>query len=214
MTQFKITKLSSDSLYNSIPQISGDNIVWISGLLGKATDIFLSNGREVIQLTNNDYFNRFPQISGNSVVWESLDLNSDSEIFLYDGKKIIQITNNDTNDSFPQVSGKNVVWYGASEFSRDNWFNSIEVFLYDGKEIIQLSDNNVPDLHPQVDGNKIVWQRVDLETNTTSIMLATLHQNESTLTPSSDRNYKIVTSSTIIILSLISLCFLKKLFFE
>ena len=185
-------------------------------------EIFLYNGEEIIQLTDNDALDKDAQIFGNNVVWESTESHSDSEIFLYNGKEIIQLTDNDVFDESPQISGNNVVWFGGINLDKDRPLHDGEIFLYNGQEIVQLTDNDVPDLFPKINENTIVWRRENLPKNgkvLTSVMLATLDDTDSSSIPHRDRvaylagnrNQKLVTSSTIIILGLIFLVWLTRL---
>lgn len=167
---------------------------------------------KIIELSNSSNkssnTNYFPQISGEKVVWKGTDAKGNSEIFFYNGEETIQITNNDVTDKSPAISGNNIVWVGE-----DGWN---EIFFYNGNETIQLTNNKELsevsiqlDGNPKVDGNRVVWQRLNLSNATTSVMLATVDNTKSASSQYSDRQLKFVTSSTIIILSLIFLCWLK-----
>lgn len=190
-------------------QISGDYVVWKS-----RRNLYLYDGRKIIQLDDRDrnVIISSIQISdkNKNIVWvasNSIDSgifahDRSSEIFLYNGKETIQLTNNDVIDYAPQISGDSVVWVSGGSLNS-------EIFFYNGNKIIQITNNSTGDVLPYIEENKIVWLNED--ESITSVMLTTIDNTESTSIPSSDRNYKIITSSTIIILCLISLCFLKKL---
>ena len=197
------------------PRILGENVVWKS-----ERNLFLYDGREVIQLDNKDKNVRISslQISGNNIVWTARDsddygetfpsnvkVGTTREIFLYDGKETIQLTDNHVADYSPQISGNNIVWQSGK-------FSNSQIFLYDGKETIQLTDKNSSNISPKIDGKKIVWERLNFNQDepTTSVMLASVNEDSSSSLPL-DLNQKFITSSTIIILGLIFLCWLKKL---
>lgn len=196
----KTIQLTDNDVFDYSPQISGDNVVWISGI--SEQDLFLYNGKETIQINDQNVKSSNPQIYGNNVVWEGVGSNGNSEIFFYNGKETIQLTDNDVYDYSPQISGDNVVWISG---------DGSGILLYNGSETIQLTDNDeFFETSPKIDGNKIVWQRYNLAEHTTSIMLATIDDTESSSTPPLDREQKFVSSS-MIILGLISICLLKKL---
>ncbi|MEM7595558.1 MAG: hypothetical protein AAF383_29335 [Cyanobacteria bacterium P01_A01_bin.83] len=198
-----------DSQDDYNPRISGRNIVWET-----KGNLFFYNGRETTQLDdqNKDVKGSSIQISGKNIVWTAKDLDGDQEIYFYNGEKTIQLTDNNVNDYSPQISGENLVWVsGDDAFSR-------EILFYNGSETIQLTNNHELskvspkiDWNPKIAGNNIVWKRDNVIDNTTSVLLAIINNTESWSNPSSDRNDKIVTSSTIIILGLVLLCWLKKL---
>ncbi|MEM8720765.1 MAG: hypothetical protein AAGE84_15965 [Cyanobacteria bacterium P01_G01_bin.39] len=202
-------QLTDNNVDDIHPQIYRDKIVWTIGTIDGIT-IFLDNGQDIIQLNDINSSNSFPKIFGDNVIWTAGDSNKKEELFLYNGKETIQLTNNDVIDYAPQISGDNVVWVSGSGVNS-------EIFLYNGNKNIQITNNRTNDVLPYIEENKIVW--LNKNESITSVMLATIDNTISTLTPSGDReaylsgnrNYKIITSSTIIILGLVLLCWLKKL---
>jgi len=139
-----------------LSQISGDNIVWGSnpGNRGyKNSDIYLYDGKKIIQLTNDDVYDSSPRISGDRVVWKGGSFASNSEIYLYDGKKITQLTDDNVFDSSPKISGNNIVWQSGTYEQR--------LFFYDGRKTIQISDSRSLNVSHQISGNNVVWQRID-----------------------------------------------------
>ena len=107
-----VTQLTNNSIDDSQPAISGNNVVW-RGWDGTDYNykIFFYNGTSTTQLTNNYRDNYGPKISGNNIVWYGYD-GTDYEIFFYNGISTIQLTNNSRDDRDPAISGNNVVWYG------------------------------------------------------------------------------------------------------
>lgn len=175
----------------------------------------------ITELDSSDNHIR-PQVFGEKVVWNSNN-GAKNKILLYDGSKTIEINSTNVGSiSFPLISGNNVVWFGGIDLDKDRLLHDGEIFLYDGQEIVQLTDNDVPDLFPKINENTIVWRRENLPENgkvLTSVMLATLDDTNSSSIPHRDRvaypagnrESKFITSSTIIILGLIFLVWLKKL---
>ena len=193
-------------------QISGDKVLWVGGI--SEPDLFLYDGKKTIQLSDIGVKALSPQLDGEHVVWKGIDAEGDSEIFFYNGKKTIQLTDNDTNDGSPQISGDNTIWQSGDGFTS-------EILLHNGSKTIQLTKNNelsevspTVDINPIIEGNRIVLERANMIDSTTKIMLLTLDSTESSSISTSDRNYKIITSSTIIILGLVSLCWFRKLFLQ
>lgn len=192
-----------DKRDNYSPRISDNNVAWeIDG------NLFFYDGKHTVQLDDLDrrVHGLSVQISENNVVWTAEDPDGDQEIFFNDGEETSQLTDNDVNDYSPQISDNNIVW-----ISGDNAL-SREIFFYNGEQIIQLTNNHELfevspkiDWNPKIVENNIVWQRKNLIENTTSVMLATINDTEYSSNVLSDRNYQIITSSTIIILCLIFL---------
>ena len=145
-----VTQLTNNSIDDSQPAISGNNVVW-RGWDGTDYNykIFFYNGTSTTQLTNNYRDNYGPKISGNNIVWYGYD-GTDYEIFFYNGTSTTQLTNNTTNDFSPAISGNSVVWWGYD--GNDN-----EIFFYNGTSTTQLTNNNRDDLGPQISGNNVVW---------------------------------------------------------
>ena len=110
-----------------------------------------------------------------------------------------------------QISRDRVVWTAYDSTDKK------QIFLYNGEETIQLTNNNeLSEIDPRIvvnlkiDGNRVVWGRHNMIDSTKSIMLATIDDTESSSTQNRDRNPKIITSSTIIILGLVFLYLLKR----
>ena len=169
---------NSNPLYNPVPKISNDNIVWTARDSTGKIQLFLDNAQDVIQLSNDErnktlltYEKRILsfQISDSNVVWCSrlgfhgrnpwdftnpvIDKRNYGAVSFYDGKKTI-LLNNQKLGSSPQVSGNRVVW---QEIISVNGNEDSEILLYDGQKTIQLTDNNVYDHSPQISGGNIVW---------------------------------------------------------
>ena len=100
--------------------ISGDNVVWTSGLdenFEGFGDIFLYDGEDTTRISDRDLTSALPSVSGDNVAWSAAKVVTgnepeDTEIFLYDGKTTIQITDNDTDDNLPDIDGNTIVWEG------------------------------------------------------------------------------------------------------
>lgn len=112
----KTTQITDDTLADSDPRISGDNIVWI-GDDGNDSEIFLHNTttRITTQITDNKYPDNAPRIKGQVIVWVATK--GDSEIFLYDlwRRQTFQVTNNSVHDLYPDTNGEFVVWADAKQ---------------------------------------------------------------------------------------------------
>ena len=143
-----VTQLTRNTLNDSSPQISGNNIVW-SAYEDGDSEIYLYNGSETITLTDNDIDDSSPQIDGDNIVWTGYDGN-DSEIYFYNGSETITLTDNDTSDYSPQISGSNVTWSAYDG-------NDDEIYLFDGTEVTQLTNNDISDYSPQISGNNVTW---------------------------------------------------------
>jgi|GEM_PF-5131709 len=138
----------TDILYNSQPQVSGNNVVWVSD-----EEIYLFNGTQAINLSNNNLEDVDPRISGGKVAWSGWDGNN-WEIYFYNGTKTIKLTNNSKTDDLPQISGNKVVW---NRWDGNDW----EIYFYNGTKTIQLTNNNYNDEYPSISGNNVVWSRFD-----------------------------------------------------
>ena len=147
--------LTVNNYHDANPQIDGRLVVW-EGFDGNDSEIFLYDGRSIIQLTNNSYQDARPQISRRNVVWMGFDGN-DLEIFLYDGKQTILLTHNNIMDFFPEISGGDVVWecqVGGTDS---------EIFHRNIRKGIttQVTNNSDEDWYPVVSRSGIVWMGGD-----------------------------------------------------
>ena len=97
-----IEQITNNSDRDSIPSISGNNVVW-----EQSDEIFLYDGNKTIQLTNNNINDSNPSVSGNNVVWAG-----SGEIFLYsiESGVTFQLTDNTVDDSDPDISGNRIAW--------------------------------------------------------------------------------------------------------
>jgi len=151
-----VEALTDNSISESHPDISGDNIVW-SRYTGSASDIFLYNRGTgaTTQLTNSPESDFNPAISGSHVAWTveggSVGL---AETYHYTGGAPIRLTNNALYDLRPRVSGPLVTW-----MVDDGSTSSAEIMLYDGSATTPLTNNSVPDSSPLVDGPYVSWAR-------------------------------------------------------
>ncbi|HAG83827.1 MAG TPA: calcium-binding protein [Cyanobacteria bacterium UBA12227] len=160
----QIIQLTDNNTNDSLPQISGNNVVW-RGFDGDDDEIYLYNGSTTIQLTDNNLADKDPQVSGNKVIWQGFDGN-DTEIFFYNGSKVIQLTNNNYEDQQPQLSGTNVIWRGFDG-------HDTEIYLYNGSSTINLSNNTADDFNPKISGNNVTWESAT-PGNNSEVFLATL----------------------------------------
>ncbi|MGL6344209.1 MAG: hypothetical protein ACRC80_34320, partial [Waterburya sp.] len=85
----KTIQISNNDADDSSPQISGNNVVWVSN------DAIYKE---------KSYYDRDKSYARN-------------EIFFYDGSKTVQVTDNNVSDSYPQISENNLVWarFGLSK---------------------------------------------------------------------------------------------------
>ncbi|MEK6714494.1 MAG: alpha/beta fold hydrolase [Candidatus Omnitrophota bacterium] len=74
---------------NKDPQIYGGQVVW-RGWDGHDYEIYLYDGKQIIQLTNNNYNDYDPQIHNGQVVWRGYD-GSDYEIYLAKPKAALEV---------------------------------------------------------------------------------------------------------------------------
>ncbi|MFN9176465.1 MAG: beta strand repeat-containing protein [Synechocystis sp.] len=144
--------ISSGTSGNISPQISGNNVVWVSFDVSSG-GIFLYNGISTNKLPSSFPSSFSPLISGNNIVWSTF-FSGDNEIYLYNGTNTITLTNNTSDDNSPQISGNNVVW---RSFTTTN-INSSEIFLYNGINTTRLTNNGFPDAFPKISGNNVIWQ--------------------------------------------------------
>ena len=155
-----IKQLSTNSIDDFRPQVSGSNVVWAgTGGSNGGTDreIFFFNGTATTQLTTNSTDDFFPQVSGSNVVWSGRggsDGGSDYEIFLFNGTTTTQLTTNSTEEFDPQVSGSNVVWQGTG---RNGGGTDREIFFFNGTTTTQLPSNSTGNFTPRVSGSNVVW---------------------------------------------------------
>lgn len=151
-----IHQITNSSTTKGVPYISGDNIIWPE-YDGNDYEMFLYNGKQIIQLTNNIYDDNTPAyfefIDGDKAVWHGYDGN-DLEIFLFNGATVEQLTDNDSDDSHPSISGDNIVWQGFDG-------NDEEVFVYRNSQITQVTDNLYNDRRARIWGDTIAWQGFD-----------------------------------------------------
>lgn len=104
-----------------------------------------------------------------------------------------------------QISGEKVVWLRAER-------NKSKILIYEGKKTYEIVSPNVyGKSYPKISNNNVVWQRYNLVDNTTSIVLATLNDTESSSTLLSDRPTQIISTSAIAIFGLVFVYLLKKL---
>ena len=145
--------LSGNNTDNSFPQVSGDNVVWVSRASNSDSEIFFYNGKETIQITNDNAYHSSPKVSENNVVWVS-----NGNVYLYNGRKTIQLDDKKriVHDSSLQISGDNVVW-AAYYSDRSSIVEDDAIFFYNGKKTIKLSDDGRTTLSPQISGKNIVW---------------------------------------------------------
>ncbi|MBN1507359.1 MAG: PEP-CTERM sorting domain-containing protein, partial [Sedimentisphaerales bacterium] len=95
-------QLTNDSLYDTYPDISGTNVVWIGGDVWDSEIYSTFAGQLTTDSTNHESV----AISGTNVVWSAWD-GTDFEVY---SNFAGQLTNNNTDDRFPDISATNVVW--------------------------------------------------------------------------------------------------------
>jgi Zn-dependent metalloprotease len=103
-------------LYDELPDISGDQVVWARGLDAGGGDVTFDVvraklGGDVRTITDTPAFEWFPSIDGNLVAWESF---SDEQTDIWArriGGLPKRITSGGGDELFPQVSGTKVAWW-------------------------------------------------------------------------------------------------------
>jgi hypothetical protein len=156
MTEYQINQLTNNDLVDTVPEISGNNVVWRAND-GNDDEIFFYDGETTIQLTNNNLFDFAPVISENRIAWTGsrLDITdigtggvSDGSVFFYDGNETIKL-DDVSGVSSSAISGNNVVWGDTV---------SSEVFFYNGSNTIKLGDSVNPIFFADsISGNNVVW---------------------------------------------------------
>ena len=144
--------------------ISGDNVVWTSGLdenFEGFGDIFLYDGEDTTRISDRDLTSALPSVSGDNVAWSAAKVvtgNEPADVYFYDGEGTIQLTDDNIQDAVLGISGDNVVW------SSGDGFTESELFFYDGEETIQLtSDETDVFTGGSISGNNVVWSESDGE---------------------------------------------------
>ena len=157
MIEYQITQLTDNDLVDTLPQISGNNIVWRAND-GNDDEIFFYDGNNIIQITDNNLFDVAHVISGNNIAWVGSISNplensfADVSIFFYDGNTTLKLGDVGTL-SIPAISGNNVVW--------GDILNS-EVLFYDGSNTTKIGDSFFPVFLPSsISGNNVVWTDSD-----------------------------------------------------
>ncbi len=129
-------QLSNDPNMRSTYSMSGDKVVWTEfqnnlETFPYASEIFLFDGTNILQLTEDDQRDFNPSIDGNYVVWQKTDNPwnmHEHDIYLYDGTETIQITDDSADDQYPLVSDGNIAWLKEEGLA-----------YYDGKSTTVLS---------------------------------------------------------------------------
>ncbi len=98
----------------SIPQMSGDKLVWYDHD-GNDGEIYLydHSAQSTTNISNNNVFDQSPQISGDYVTWFRYSASLESDVVLYDDATqiITQITHpGSTVEDDLEISGSNLVW--------------------------------------------------------------------------------------------------------
>ena len=157
MVEYQITQLTNNNLFDTVPQISGNNIVWTAND-GNDDEIFFYNGASIEQLTNDDLFDTIPQISGNNIVWTKSTSNlsenpfADSSIYFYDGSSTIELDSGGSS-LLSTISGNNVAW--GSILNGD-------IFYYDGSNTTKIDDSAIAALvSGSISENNVVWTGID-----------------------------------------------------
>ena len=153
MIEYQVTQLTDNNLVDTIPQISGNNVVWRAND-GNDDEIFFYDGNEIIQLTDNDLFDVGHGISGNNIVWYGSRLEpftndvSDGSIFFYDGSNTTKIDDVSILSN-AAISGNNIVWGDLA---------NKDVLFYDGSNTTKIGDSVLPAFSPNsISSNNVVW---------------------------------------------------------
>ncbi len=149
------TNITSDSIPDRRPDISGDYIVWDSYrndnwqimAYNVSTDNFT-------QITTSDWSNNRPKIDGTDLIWYG-DAGGDWNIYykkLGSSDPIQNISPLSTQNRYFEICDGYAVWTG--------WDGTdFEIYIYSvADDITQvITDNAAEDTYPQTDGKTIVW---------------------------------------------------------
>ncbi len=155
---FQTTRVTTNSVQDHSPQVSGNRIVWMAVPAdGTDSEIYTwtaSGGLK--RVTDNDLIDSAPQVSGDKIVWmSSTGSLSSEEIWTWtpSGGQY-QITDNSLADMNPQVSGDRVVWSGVPGGPIGH-----EIYTWTpGGGLLRVTSNDFADDYPSVSDGQIVWQ--------------------------------------------------------
>jgi Zn-dependent metalloprotease len=114
-TPTKINNSGADILFDELPDISGEVVVWSRGFDaggGRVTFDVVKRalGGRVRTIVRTSSFEWFPSIDGNLVAWESWN-GSQTDIWARRiGKLPKRITNSGADEFYPQVAGNKIAW--------------------------------------------------------------------------------------------------------
>ncbi|CAN5721035.1 hypothetical protein BH20ACT23_BH20ACT23_21880 [soil metagenome] len=172
-TPTKVNNSSSNVLFDELPDISGEQIVWARGkVVGGGNITFdvvnrkLGGGMRTIAGTSA--FEWFPSIDGNLVAWERLG--SQTDIWARRiGRLPKRITNSGADELFPQVAGRKIAWWDARADRI-----GIKDFRTGAKTLIKHSNPNAFLGPPALNDTHVFWFQDANNDGTGAIMRANL----------------------------------------
>jgi hypothetical protein len=172
-------------LYDELPDISGEQVVWTRGSVEGGDVSFdvvsrrLGGGMRTIASSSAAEW--FPSVDGNLVAWESWNGEQTDIWARRIGKLPKRITSSRGDDFYPQVSGRKIAWLngGANQIS-------IKDFKTGAKTTIKHSNPNAYFGPPAINNKYVFWFQDPGNDGTGAIMRANLNgKNKVALVPQS-----------------------------
>ncbi len=160
--RFVVSELTDNSDDESVPEISGDRVVWsATGGSGDETEdeeIFTWQFGNLAptQLTDNDVDDFYPTISGNRIAWQQ-GHGEAAEVFTWTPVGVQRLTDNNTADESPVTSGDRVAW---QRLIADDTY---EIVTWKAGVETQVTDNTAHDVAVAIDGDRLVWTSIDAD---------------------------------------------------
>jgi Zn-dependent metalloprotease len=171
-TPTKVNNSGADILFDELPDISGEEVVWARGIDAGGGEVTfdvvkraLGGGMRTIVRTSS--FEWFPSIDGNLVAWESWN-GTQTDIWARRiGKLPKRITNSGADEFYPQVAGNKIAW-------RNGAANRIGIkdFKTRKKTIIKHSNSNAYLGPPALNDTHVFWFQDANNDGTGAIMRA------------------------------------------
>lgn len=153
---FFVTRITSNSLRDGDPHVSGDRVVW-DRYDGSDSEIYTwTPTGGIVALTANGYEDGGQRVSGDRVVWYGY-VDGDSEIFTWTPNTgVTRLTSNGYLDLLCDVSGDRVAWRGLTAPAAGDVFTWTP-----GGGMVRLTTGGFCEGGPYVSGDRIVWSGVN-----------------------------------------------------